>query len=166
VRPLNGIPFEEAVLQCTTSNELSDMVSDYEMSSMELAIYENTLNLLIDYEALVHYEDEAKQKAEDFVVRIYGRDHPDFARLVVENKKVEMDAEWSLRQAIDAAIKSDRRRIEQDYDRHRALQQSIKDLGDRIEQSSAYAQGRKLVGRHPFLTGLLGPLIALKILGN
>ncbi|MCR6476581.1 hypothetical protein NU688_10470 [Variovorax sp. ZS18.2.2] len=48
-------------------------------------------------------------------------------------------------------------------DRHR---QPINSIAQTVEESSAFAQGKKLVERHPFLTGLLGPSIVRKLFGR
>lgn len=55
--------------------------------------------------------------------------------------------------------------MEREDDHHRKLIDSIEDLGDKIEESSTFAQGKKLIKRHPFLTGLLGPSIVRKFFG-
>ncbi|SDZ69919.1 hypothetical protein SAMN05518854_1132 [Variovorax sp. YR266] len=49
--------------------------------------------------------------------------------------------------------------MEREDDRHRQLIDSIDNVAQTVEESSAFAQGKKLVERHPFLTGLLGPSI-------
>jgi hypothetical protein len=163
---INGMPFEQAVIRCKTSEELSNLVQGYPMSAMELDLYEERLNHLMDYEAMDLYADDAKTKAEEFVVRVHGRDHPDFERLVAEQAKGEMETEWSIRQGIDAAVKTDTRRMEREDDRQRELIASIDNVADTVEESSAYAQGKKLVNRHPFLTALIGPTIVKKLFGS
>jgi hypothetical protein len=163
---INGIPFEQAVLQCKTSEELSNLVQGFQMTERELDFYEDRLNHLMDHEAMDLYEDDAMQKAEEFATRLYGRGHPDFDRMVVERTKIETETEWSIRQGIDAAVKADTRRMEREDDRQRELIASIDNVADTVEESSAYAQGKKLVNRHPFLTALIGPTIVRKIFGR
>lgn len=47
-----------------------------------------------------------------------------------------------------------------------ALPGSIDNVAQTVEDSRAFAQGKKLVERHPFLTGRLGPSIARKLFGR
>lgn len=163
---INGVPFQQAVMMCQTYPELVELVKGYKMSNKEFDLYEERLNYLMDYEEMEEsYTEEAKTKAEEHVERNHGRDHPEFERLVSDQTKVEMETEWSIRQGIDAVVKADSRRMEREDDRQRALLDGLQELGDRVEESSAYAQGKKLVERHPFLTGLLGPSIVRKIFG-
>jgi hypothetical protein len=162
---INGVPFKQAVMMCKTSDELADLVSDYKMSNSELDFYEERSNYLMDYEAMDLYKNDAQKKAEEFVERNHGRDNPEFDRLVSDQTKVEMDTEWSIRQNIDAAVKADTRQMERENDRQRELLEGLQELGDRVEESSAYAQAKKAAERHPFLTGLLGPSIVRKIFG-
>lgn len=162
---INGVPFQQAVMMCETSEELANLVSGYKMSNSELDFYEERSNYLMDFESMDLYEGEAKKKAVEHVERFHGRNHPEFERLVSEQTKIEMDTEWSIRQGIDAVVKADTRRMEREDDRQRELLYGLQELGDRVEEFSAYAQGKKLVERHPFLTGLLGPSIVRKIFG-
>jgi hypothetical protein len=46
--------------------------------------------------------------------------------------------------------------MEREDDRHRQLIDSIDNVAQAVEDSSAFAQCKKLVERHPFLTRLLG----------
>jgi len=163
---INGMPFEQAVIRCKTSEELSDLVQGYPMSDTELDLYEERLNHLMDHEAMDLYADDARTKAEDFVSRAYGRGHPEFAAMVEKQTKIEMETEWSIRQGIDAAVKADTRRMEREDDRQRELIASIDNVADTVEESSAYAQGKKLMNRHPFLTALIGPTIVKKLFGR
>jgi hypothetical protein len=43
---------------------------------------------------------------------------------------------------------------------------SIDNVAQTVEELSAFARGKKLVGRHLFLTGLLGPSIVRKRFGR
>jgi len=43
---------------------------------------------------------------------------------------------------------------------------SIDNVAQIVEEPSAFAQGKKLVERDPFLIGLLGPSIVRKIFGR
>ncbi len=92
-------------------------------------------------EEMVTYEGEAIRKAEEFVERMHGRDHPEFARLVAGQSRIEMEMERSARQQASAALGG-------------------------IGESSAYAQTGKPVERHAFLTELLGPSIVRKLFGR
>lgn len=49
---------------------------------------------------------------------------------------------------------------------YRQLIDSIDNVAQTVEDSSAFVQGKKLIERHPFLTGLLGPSIVRKLLGR
>lgn len=164
--PHFGVSFNTAVYRCQTSEELAALVSGYKMSNLELDCYEERINQLMDHEAMDLYEDDAKQKAEDFVSRAYGKGHPEFADMVEKQTKVEMDTEWSIRQSIDATTKLQTLQMEREDDRHRQLIDSIDNVAQTVEESSAFAQGKKLIERHPFLTGLLGPSIVRKIFGR
>lgn len=42
----------------------------------------------------------------------------------------------------------------------------IDKVAQTVEESSVFAQGKRLVERHPFLTGLLGPSIVRKLFGR
>ena len=55
--------------------------------------------------------------------------------------------------------------MEREDARHRQLIDSIDNVAQTVEGSSAFAQGKKLVERHPFLTVLLGPSIVRKFFG-
>ena len=46
------------------------------------------------------------------------------------------------------------------------LSKTIDNVAQTVEESSAFAQGKKLVERHSFLRGLLGPSIARKLFGR
>ncbi|MET3392541.1 hypothetical protein ABIC33_003199 [Variovorax sp. 1140] len=164
--PHFGMPFNTAVYQCETSEELAALVVGYRMSNKELDWYEERINQLMDREAMELYEGDAKQKAEEFVSRIYGRGHPEFAAMVEKQTKVEMETEWSIRQSLDATTKLQTLQMEREDGRHRQLIESIDNVAQTVEESSALAQGKKLVERHPFLTGLLGPSNVRKIFGR
>ena len=56
--------------------------------------------------------------------------------------------------------------MEREDNRHRQLIDSIDNVAQTVEESSAFAQGKKLVERHPFLTGLFGPSIVRKFFGR
>jgi len=43
---------------------------------------------------------------------------------------------------------------------------SIDNVAQAVEESSAFAHGKKLGERHPLLTGLLGPSIVRKFFGR
>ena len=103
--PHFGMPFNTAVYQCETSEELAALVVGYKMSNKELDWYEERINQLMDQESMELYADDAKKKAEEFVSRTYGRGHPEFAPMVEKQTKVEMETEWSIRQSIDATSK-------------------------------------------------------------
>jgi len=164
--PHFGMPFNTAVYQCETSEELAALVVGYKMSNKELDWYEERINQLMDQESMELYADDAKKKAEEFVSRTYGRGHPEFAPMVEKQTKVEMETEWSIRQSIDATTKLQTLQMEREDDRHRQLIDSIDNVAQTVEESSAFAQGKKLVERHPFLTGLLGPSIVRKLFGR
>lgn len=66
-------------------------------------------------------------------------------------------------QSIDATAKLQTLQMEREDDRHRQLIDSIDNVAQAVEDSSAFAQCKKLVERHPFLTGLLGLSIALRL---
>jgi len=57
-------------------------------------------------------------------------------------------------------------KMEREDDRHRQLIDSIDNVAHTVEDSSAFAQDTKLVERHSFLTGLLGPSIIRKLFGR
>lgn len=68
-----------------------------------------------------------------------------------------METEWSIRQSVDAITKLQTLQMEREDDRHRQLIDSIDNVVQTVEDSSTSTQGKKLVERYPFLTGLLGP---------
>ncbi|WP_426389963.1 hypothetical protein [Variovorax sp. R-27] len=68
--------------------------------------------------------------------------------------------------AIDIAYTSTPAKLTARPNRHRQLIDSIDNVAQTVEESSAFAQGKKLVERHPFLTGLLGPSIVRKLFGR
>ncbi|WP_374684718.1 hypothetical protein [Variovorax sp. ZS18.2.2] len=72
--------------------------------------------------------------------------HPQSAH---RQTKVEMETEWSIRQSIDASAKLQTLQMERADDHHRKL---IDSIAQTVEESSAFAQGRKLAERHPFLS--------------
>ncbi|MGJ7562326.1 hypothetical protein ACSFBM_00565 [Variovorax sp. GB1R11] len=100
----------------------------YKISNKELDWHEERINQLMDREAMDIYEDDAKQKAEDFVSRAYGKGHPEFADMVEKQAKIEMETEWSIRQSIDATTKLQTLRIEREDNNHRQLIDSIETL--------------------------------------
>uniref|UniRef100_UPI000D339FA1 hypothetical protein n=1 Tax=Variovorax sp. GV048 TaxID=3450239 RepID=UPI000D339FA1 len=56
----------------------------YKLSNKELDWYQERINQLMDHEAMDLYEDDGKQKTEDFVSRVYGKGQPEFATMVRE----------------------------------------------------------------------------------
>jgi hypothetical protein len=80
--------------------------------------------------------------------------------MVKKQTMIEMDTERSIRQSVDATAKLQALQMEREDDLYRQLIDSIDNVAQTVEESSAFAQGKKLVERHPFLTGLLGPSIA------
>lgn len=61
------------------------------------------------------------------------------------------------------AAKTRALQMEREDNRRRQLIGSIDNVAQTVEDSSAFAQGKKLVERHPFLTGRLGLSIALRL---
>jgi hypothetical protein len=57
-------------------------------------------------------------------------------------------------------------RMKCEDNRHRQLIDSIDIVTQTVEDSNAFAQGKKPVERHPFLTGLFGPSIVRKLFGR
>lgn len=86
--------------------------------------------------------------------------------MVDQQTKIEMETEWSIRQSIDAPTKLQTLQMEREDGRHRQLIDSIDNVAQTVEGSSVFAQSRKLIERHPFLTGLLGPSIFRKLFGR
>lgn len=161
-----GQPFNMAVQMCDTPEELTKLIEGYKLSTKELDRFEERLELLYAAEDLAAYESEATKKAQEIIARIHGRDHPEFDQLVANKVKGEVDLEQSIREGVSAAAKAERRRMEHEDERHRELISSIERVADTVEESSAYAQTKSLVDRHPFLTGLLGPSVIKKLFGR
>ncbi|WP_093245716.1 hypothetical protein [Variovorax sp. EL159] len=86
--------------------------------------------------------------------------------MVETQAKIEMETEWSIRQSIEATTKLQTLQMEREDNCHRPLIDSIDNAAQTVEDSSAFAQSKKPVERHPFLTELLEPSIVRRLRGR
>jgi hypothetical protein len=56
---------------------------------------------------------------------------------------------WSIGRSVDATAKLQALQMEREDDRHRRLIDSIDNVAQTVEDSSAFAQGKKLMNEYP-----------------